>query len=218
MGGADPIASSAGGNVMAASASAAYARDADSGDPIYAYKPSLLGAPYEFRLAEDGLAWRVGRHAGRIPYDDISRLRLSFRPVTLQSHRFVAEIWSGSAPKLTIASSSWRSMVEQERLDAAYAGFLTELHRRIAEKGARASFEAGSPPFVYWPGLVLFVVVSLALAALTVRALQAGATTGALFVAVFLAAFLWQAGTFFRRNRPGTYRPEAIPAAVLPRA
>jgi hypothetical protein len=70
---------------------------------------------------------------------------------------------------------------------------------------------------LYWPGLVVFVLVSLVLAALIVQALRAGAVSGAVFVAVFLGAFLWQAGTFFRRNRPRIYAPEAIPAAVLPR-
>lgn len=203
---------------MAEDVSPAYAVDPENGDPLYAYKPSLMGAAHEFRLADGALAWRVGGRSGRVPYGEIRRLRLSFRPVTLQSYRFLAEVWPASGPKLQIASTSWRSMVEIERLDGAYVAFLTELHRRMAGAGARASFETGSPPLIYWPGLTLFVVVSLALAALTVRALQAGATSGAIFVVIFLGVFLWQAGTFFRRNRPGTYAPEAIPAAVLPRS
>jgi hypothetical protein len=50
-----------------------------------------------------------------------------------------------------------------------------------------------------------------------VRALQADARAGAAFVAGFLALFLWQGGNFFRRNRPGLYRPDAIPAALMPK-
>jgi hypothetical protein len=46
--------------------------------------------------------------------------------------------------------------------------------------------------------------------------LQEGALIGAAVAGVFLAFYLWQLGTFFRRNRPGRYRPDAIPAAVLP--
>jgi hypothetical protein len=41
--------------------------------------------------------------------------------------------------------------------------------------------------------------------------------TSAAIVAAFLAFYLWQAGNFFRRNRPGTYRPDALPADVMPR-
>jgi hypothetical protein len=193
------------------------ATDPVSGEFVYAYKPSVLGAAHEFGLDDRGLSWRVGGRSGHIPYADIRRVRLAFRPMTMQTYRFVAEIWSSTAPKLLISSTSWRSMVEQERLDASYVAFISELHRRLAVQRVPAAFQAGTLPFVYWMGLVLFVVVALALAALTVRALQAGAVTGALFVVVFLGAFLWQAGAFFRRNRPGTYAPDAIPSAVLPR-
>jgi hypothetical protein len=187
------------------------------GDPIYAYKPSLLGAPFEFRLTATALAWSKGRFADRVPYDRIRRLRLSFRPATMQSHRFLAEIWPVSGPKLMIASTSWRSMMEQERHDADYSAFLAELHRRIAAAGGQASFEAGSPPAIYWLGVVVFAGAALALAGLTVRALKLGEIAAAAIVGGFLVLFLWQVGTFLRRNRPGRYRPDAIPAQVLPK-
>lgn len=202
---------------MAESTSGEDATNPAGGDLVYAFKPAVLGAANEFRLGAGGLSWRVGGRSGHIPYADIRRIRLAFRPITMQNYRFVAEIWSACAPKLLIASTSWRSMVEQERLDAAYVPFMSELHRRLASQRVPAAFEAGTVPFVYWSGLVLFVIVSLALAVLTVRSLQAGAVTGAAFVGVFLAAFLWQAGNFFRRNRPATYTPDAIPSAVMPR-
>jgi hypothetical protein len=182
----------------------------------YDYKPTLLGAPWEFRLGADALEWQWGRRSGRVPYDRIARIRLSFRPVTMQTHRFLAEIWPADGPKLQIASTSWRSIVEQERKDAAYAAFLTELHRRIAATGGRTTFTAGSPPIIYWPGLVIFVAVSLALAALSVRGVQDQAWAGAAVVGGLLALFLWQVGGLFRRNRPGTYRADALPPNLIP--
>ena len=190
---------------------------ADS-DPVYVYKSSLLGAPFEFRLAADALEWRKGRHEGRTPYDRIRRIRLSFRPATMQNHRFLAEIWVADGPKLQIASSSWRSMMDQERLDAAYTPFITELHRRIVAAGGSPLLQTGSPVFLFWPGVAIFVGVLLGLAALIVRALQTQQWSAAAFVAAFFALFLWQAGNFFRRNRPGYYRADAVPAQVLPAA
>ncbi len=141
--------------------------------PAYAYKPSLMGAPWEFRLAPDAIEWHIGRYQGRTPYTRIARVRLSFRPVTMQTRRFVTEIWPVDGPRLLIASSSWKSILEQEGRDQAYGAFIRELHRRIAASGARVTFEAGSPAILYWLGLAVFVIVSLGLAALTVRALQA---------------------------------------------
>ena len=62
-------------------------------DPVYAYKPSLMAAPWELRLKGDALTWRAGRHEGRVPYGRIARVRLSFRPATMQTRRFVTELW-----------------------------------------------------------------------------------------------------------------------------
>jgi hypothetical protein len=189
---------------------------ATSEETTYSYKPSLMGAPFEVRLTPDALTWQAGRYSGRIPYGEVRRLRLSFRPVTMQSQRFIAEIWPAQGPKIVIASSSWRSMVEVERRDAAYAAFVAELHRRLAAARSSARFEGGSLPLLYWPGVVLFAGVSLALAALVVRGLLVEAYTGAAFIAAFLGLFLWQAGTFFRRNRPVVYAPDTPPRELIP--
>jgi hypothetical protein len=190
----------------------------DQAYPTYAYKPSLLGAAHEFQLQPDALVLTAGRRRKRIPYGSIRRVRLSFRPVTLQNERFIAEIWSEDGDKVEIASASWKSMVEQERFDGRYREFIAELHRRMIAAGSHARFETGSSSLLYWPGVAIFAVTSVALAILVVRGLQAGSAAGAGFVAIFLVLFLWQAGTFFRRNRPRTYRPEALPADVLPGA
>lgn len=189
-----------------------------AGDPFaYAYRPSLLGAAWEFRRAGDGIDWAAGRKGGHIPFRAVRRLRMSFRPANMQSHRFMTELWADGAPKLEILSSSWKSMVEQERLDGRYTAFVAELHRRVALAAAPARFEKGSNPLLYWPGLIVFIGVSLGLALLVVRALQVNAKGGAAFIGGFLALFLWQGGNFFRRNRPGRYSPEALPADLLPK-
>jgi len=190
---------------------------AGEGALAYSYRPSLLGAPWEFTLTDAGLVWQTGRKSGRIAFGDIRRVRMSFRPVTMQSQRFLTEVWAAGAPKLEICSSSWKSMVEQVRLDADYSAFIGELHLRLAAAGVAARFEQGSNALLYWPGLAFFVAVSLGLAALTVRALQAHAMGGAAFVGGFFLLFVWQGGNFFRRNRPGRYRPDAPPRELLPK-
>src|SRR4029079_16586599 len=98
------------------------ANDAAATEPSYAFKPSLLGAACRFTLKPDAMEWQIGRRSGRTRYDRFRAVRLSYRPVTMQSHRFVAEIWSPDHPKIQIVSASWRSPFEQERLDKGYAG------------------------------------------------------------------------------------------------
>jgi hypothetical protein len=184
----------------------------------YAFKSSLMGAPSEFHLGDDALEWRRGNYQGRAPYARIRRVRLCFRPMTMQNYRFLMEIWPAEGPKLQIASTSWKGLVEHERLDAAYRTFVTELNRRIGAAGGQTQFETGSPPFLYWPGAVVFVGAALALAGLIVRALADRQWGAVGFIVAFLALFLWQAGNFFQRNKPGRFDPAAVPPRVLPRA
>ena len=182
----------------------------------YAYRPSVMGAIREFKLSDDGIDWAAGLRSGHIPYRNIRILRMSYRPTSIQSQRFVTELWAEDAPKLKINSSSWKSMVEQERLDQSYSAFVRELHLRISNVTTSARFKQGNRPLIYWPSLVVFVVVALGLAGLITRALQIGASGGAAFVGAFLALYLWQGGNFLRRNRPGEYCPDALPKEVMP--
>jgi hypothetical protein len=191
--------------------------DAGAESTAYSFRPSLLGAAREFKLTDDGIDWAVARKSGRIRFTEVRRLRMSYRPTSMQSHRFMTELWAQGAPKLEILSSSWKSMVEQQRLDRPYAAFVAELHRRIALATPSARYEQGSNPLLYWPGLIVFAGLALALAVLIVRGLQADTKAGAAFVGCFLLLLLWQGGNFFRRNRPGVYRPEALPAELLPK-
>jgi hypothetical protein len=193
--------------------------DQATADPAYAFKPSLVGAMCEFKLKPEALEWQVGRRSGRIGYATIRAVRLSYRPVTMQSHRFITEIWSPGNPKIQIVSASWRSIMEQERFDNAYSAFVTELHRRIAAGGnVHARFTTGLPAMTYWVGIVVFSAVLLATGGLVLQAantFQWGATA---VVAIFFVVFAYQLGTYFYRNRPGRYRPDAIPAGILPQS
>lgn len=188
----------------------------DDGNPIYQFKASLVGAPFLFTLKPDTLHWQIGRRIGGVRYDRIRAVRLSYRPVTMQSHRFVAEIWPPGEPKIQIVSVSWRSMISQRRLDASYAGFVTELHRRIAAAGGSTRFSSGLPVATYWIGIVVFSGVLLATAALTLRTLRIAQWSASAIVGIFFAVFAYQLGQYFYRNRPQRYRASDIPTAVLP--
>ena len=185
---------------------------------IYSYRPSLVGAPWEFRLGAHGIDWSVGAKSGHLPYGGVRRVRMSYRPGNVQLHRFVTELWGEGGPRLVLASTSWKSMVEHERLDRSYAAFVAELHRRLAQAAPAARYQQGTNALRYWPGVGVFVAVSLGLAALIARGVQARAVGGTALIAAFFALFLWQGGDYFRRNRPRLYRPDRLPSEVMPRA
>ena len=188
----------------------------EDGNPAYAFKASLAGAMRRFTLRPDGLHWEIGRRRGSARYDHIRMVRLSYRPVTMQSHRFVAEIWPSGESKIQIVSVSWRSMMEQQRLDASYSAFIAELHRRIALARGGTQFSAGLPLPIYWIGVTVFSAVLLATAALVFRAARTGQWAATAVVVMFLAVFAYQIGQYFYRNQARRYQPDSIPAAVMP--
>ena len=187
------------------------------GAPVrYAYKASLMGSAHQFELRDDGLSWRVAGKSGVWPYAGIAAIRLSYRPVSMQSRRFRADIDRSGGGRLAIVSTSWQTAALMAPQDRDYRAFITQLHRRMAEAGSNAALAGGLRPGVYAAAVALLALVGIAIAGLFVRAMATGEFAGALFLVGFTALFGWQIGGFVRRNRPRAYSFDHLPEALLP--
>ncbi len=188
------------------------------GAPVvrYAYKASLIGAAHQFELTDEGLSWRIAGRRGLWRYRDIVAIRLSFRPVWMQAHRFRTDIRHVDGGRISILSTSWQTAALMAPQDAAYRDLIGELHARLARSGSDAALSGGLGPAIYLAGLALLTLAALAMAGLFVRSLFTREYAGALFVAGFAALFAWQVGGFVRRNRPQTYTFDHLPDALLP--
>jgi len=182
----------------------------------YAYKASLMGSAHQFELRDDGLSWRVAGKSGVWPYAGIAAIRLSYRPVSMQSRRFRADIDRSGGGRLAILSTSWQTAALMAPQDRDYRAFITQLHRRMAEAGSQAALAGGLRPGIYAAAVALLTLVGIAIAGLFVRAIATGEFAGALFLVGFTALFGWQIGGFIRRNRPRAYSFDHLPAALLP--
>ena len=182
----------------------------------YAFKASLVGAAHQFELANDALSWRIGGKSGAWPYREISAIRLSYRPVSMQSRRFRADIKNVSGARIVILSTTWQTAALMAPQDRDYRAFVTQLHRRMRDAGSRAALIGGIGPKTYAAGIVLLALVGIAISGLFVRATATGEFSGALFLIGFAVLFGWQIGGFIRRNRPRTYTFDDLPQALLP--
>src|SRR5271163_3462195 len=182
----------------------------------YAYKASLIGAAHRFELTDEGLSWRIARKSGVWPYAAISAIRLSYRPVSMQSRRFRADIDGAGLGRIVLLSTSWQTSVLMAPQDRDYRAFVAKLHRRMGEAGSNAVLTGGLKPRLYIAALVLLALVAVAMAGLLVRAIMTGELAGILFLLGFAALFVWQVGGFVRRNRPQTYTFDHLPGALLP--
>jgi len=182
----------------------------------YAYKASLIGSAHQFELTDRGLSWQVGSKAGVWPYADIATIRLSYRPVSMQSRRFRTDIEHANRQRIAILSTSWQTVALMAPQDDDYRAFIAQLHARLKQAGGRVALIGGVKPGVYAAGVALLALVAIAITGLLARAVATGAFGGALFLVGFAALFGWQIGGFVRRNRPRSYSFDDLPRELLP--
>lgn len=191
--------------------------DETAGDGTqYVFKPSLVGGASQFDLTDEGLSWQVRGKKGVWPLDKIAAIRLSYRPVSMQSRRFRADIEDTRGERITLYSTTWHTVALMSPQDNGYRAFVVELHRRLAGIGSKAVLVVGINPNVYLAGMAVIAVVGIAMLGLLIRALFTAEYAGALFLVGFAALFAWQIGGFMRRNRPRHYTFDTLPQDVLP--
>ena len=189
----------------------------ETGDGMtYIFKPSLVGGARQFALTDEGLSWQFGGKSGVWPLDKIAAIRLSYRPISMQSNRFRADIEDSRGERVTLFSTTWHTIALMARQDDGYRAFIVELHRRLKAAGRKVFLIAGINPKIYMAGLALMALVAVAIAGLLIRALVTGEFAGAIFLVGFAGLFVWQIGGFMKRNRPRAYTLDALPMDVLP--
>lgn len=191
-------------------------KEAAASTGAYAFKASLIGAAQQFELTDDGLVWRIGPKSGLWPYATIAKLRLSYRPVSMQSQRFRADLEDVGGARLRILSTTWQTVALMAPQNDAYRAFILELHRRMQAAGSHAELIGGLRPAIHTAALVMIALVAAAMTGLLARAVATGSWAGALFIAGFAALFGWQIGGFIRRNRPRNYTFDDVPKDLLP--
>ena len=182
----------------------------------YAYKASLIGAAHQFELTEQGLSWRIAGKSAVWPYAGIAAIRLSYRPVSMQSRRFRADIENADGARIVMVSTTWQTAALMAPQDHDYRVFITQLHARMKQAGSHAVLVGGLRPRIYAAALVVLVLLAIAMTGLLVRAIVTGELAGILFLLGFAALFTWQVGGFVRRNRPRAYTFDDLPMALLP--
>jgi hypothetical protein len=182
----------------------------------YAYKASLVSSAQQFELTDAGLSWRIGSRSGVWPYAEIASIRLSYRPMSMQTRRFRADIKRSGGGRIAIISTSWQTVTLMTPQDQGYRAFITELHRRMKAAGSKASLLGGIGTVTYAAAVVMLALLAIAMVGLLVRALATSEFTGALFLVAIAIWFAWTIGGFIKRNRPRRYTFDELPETLLP--
>lgn len=181
----------------------------------YAHVAKPMRPQTRFTLRGDRLAIDDGPRETIVPLSAIEAIRLTVEMGTL-TRSFRTSLRINGKGALGFDNASRVRLAEIERHDAAYSAFVADLVRTAARHNPAIRLEAGQTP-LRWGGFVILALLTGAgVAALIVRALQAGALPFAALLLLFGLGFGWLLADVGRRNRPRAFTPDDLPLDLLP--
>lgn len=190
----------------------------DPADFEYRFRLRPVGAETVLRLLPDALEIESANRKAQVRYQDVTHVRLSFRPANLAAQRYLTEIRSRTSGKVVLPSVSARGMFHFDNKAPVYRVFVTELCRRIGERQPSLQIDAGLSAWRWWPSAAFGGAIALAVLYFLAIALRDGNFSLLVVVLIFAALLASQVGTMLLRNRPRRAPMNSIPAQVLPPA
>jgi hypothetical protein len=152
----------------------------------------------------------------RFRFADIVEMRLSFAPSRFDAKRHRCDIAMRDGTRATIWSTHYVSVGEFEDRAATYSPLVRALVARVGAANPACDFRVGKPPLGYWLRLI-FVLMAFSALAYMIMLVGSAAFSGIVIVKlVIIAAFVPLLVRYINKNRPGRFRPDAIPDDALP--
>jgi hypothetical protein len=152
----------------------------------------------------------------RFAFADIVAMRLSFEPSRFDAKRHRCEITLRDRAKVSIWSTHYVSVGEFEDRAATYSPLVRALVARVGAANPACDFRVGKRPLGYWLRLI-FVLTAFSALAYMIMLVGSAAFSGIVIVKlVIIAAFVPLLVRYINKNRPGSFKPEAIPEDALP--
>jgi len=182
----------------------------------YAFHPRLGGAAVAVTLEGGALAFVIGPREGRLALADITRLHLRFQPAKFASATFELDIVGRDGTRLRLASASRTGLTNVRDQGPDYARFVRALHGALAARGAEVACRGGYGALRWSLMVGLGAVACLGLAGVVAFAAAQGQGITAGVIALLSVVVGWPMVETLRRNRPLTYRLDALPGRLLP--
>jgi hypothetical protein len=154
----------------------------------------------------------------RFPCTDIVRLRLRFDPTRFDHERHRCEITMRDGTKASIWSTHYVSIGEFENRAATYTPLVRALVARVAAANPACDFRVGKKGLVFWAEFA-FLFAMFTLLVFVLMAFGGYGLSGLVIVKlVIVIGFIPLLLRYMHKNRPGRFKPDAIPDDALPDA
>jgi hypothetical protein len=154
----------------------------------YTHNPRPVGGPVSFALNGDRLTVDTGRKVQEVRLGAVESVRLTYEPGRVGQRAFRTRVVMQDGKAFTFTSLNWRSFI------------------------------AGKPRWLWLATVVVAAASLLGMAYLIWQALLMGSQGVALIGALLALVGIWQIEPMVRLNKPRTFRPEAVPGDLMPKA
>ena len=166
-------------------------------------------------LTPKALQWHDDKGAsGEIELSKVKEVRLRFEPSRAETRRFAMHINAGTTT--TITNINYRGVMDFEARSDEFRNFVIAFHKALASTNPSVIYHQGSTTGAYIGNVLLSLFVFGIIIFAFFFFLFAGVVWVALVKLVIILALIPTLIRFLKRNRPGTYRPDDIPAELLP--
>ena len=183
---------------------------------LYEHRPKPFSNSLTLDLGPATLLAERGNSKQEFRLDGIEQLRLSYRPANTARLGFACKLRARDGKTMVFSNLTWRSMVETGRQDEDYSTFTRELIARIGRASPRVEMIAGAPTWQYRLFFAAFLLLAPSLLASAGYFAMNGSWVVGVLTLALTAWLAFYAREYLVRNRPRTFRPEAIPPEVMP--
>ncbi len=182
----------------------------------YRSRTSALEQEKILRL-EDGnlLVLRKDAPVETLPLAALTEICLRFFPTRFQTNRFECLLRWQNGRRMKICSQFFAGIADFHDQAPSYRAFVEELHRLTPLANPACRYLSGVGMVRYLINATVLIGVALLLLALMIL-MFASIPAIAIVKLVILIFYIPITVRWLRRNKPGTYPPNYIPAKILP--
>lgn len=182
----------------------------------YAFRKSAFEKEKTYALIKEGI--EVTDHEGSKTlwkYLDIVQVKTSYGASKNNSfYQCVLKMANGTS--LLLKSQHYRGIADFEDRNETYSAFVQGLHKLLALANPHVEYKKGIGLIGYIASMIIFIVAGLFLPIFSIGALIAGSLFYGI-VGILASLFLiLKMVTYSKKNKPGKYAPDNIPAKLLP--
>ncbi|MEQ9285262.1 MAG: hypothetical protein RIG77_00050 [Cyclobacteriaceae bacterium] len=182
----------------------------------YSFRKSAFEKEKSYELTTDGI--RIVDHEGKeslVEYTAILRVNPAF--VSTKSNSFYqCTLKLKNGESVLLKSQHYVGLANFEDRNESYVNFVKGLHKILSTANPGIEYKKGIGKLAYLASMLLFVIAGVAFPIVAIAMLIGGQLLYGGIALLASILLIFRMINYSKRNKPGTYTPDALPDTLLP--